>query len=273
MLGFRIFAGYWCEISFSQSKIFLYKEQPVHFTKSAPVEMIDKYYFCIPVTVDGETLPFCIDTGLPDAMLFPKSAINRKDSADYAKVRSNDRVRDFYIVKTNTVSVLDETFIDSSVLTNSYMTQNNSASKKAVDTDFLDTIGLVGVDFLRNYNLLLDLTDIRHFKTGVLYYEPSRLFEENDYGSYYQPMSNISPFGLLRITRPRDDVVIQDIIESSIAYTDFGFRPGMVVTKINGEPIDGMTDEEFMADDFPDKITGYTIWENGQERTITPVWD
>jgi hypothetical protein len=203
-------------------------------------------------------------------MRFPKSVINRKDSTDYEKVSSADRVKCFYIVKTNAISIFDETFKDTYILTDSYIAQNRP-SEKASATEIFDAIGILGVNFLRNYNLLLDLTDIRHVKTGVLYYEPSFLFEENDYGSYYQPMSNIPPSGLLRITRPRDDVVIQDIIESSIAYTTFGFRPGMVVTKINGEPIDEVTFAVLAADDFPDKVTEYTVRENGQERTITPV--
>ncbi|MDR0760718.1 MAG: hypothetical protein LBF74_11530, partial [Treponema sp.] len=81
LLGALTFEGYWCELSFSKSKIILHKEKPGYFTHFSPV-MILNYFnadFFIPVIIDGETFYFDIDTGSPYGIYFPGGLVKAKD--------------------------------------------------------------------------------------------------------------------------------------------------------------------------------------------------
>jgi hypothetical protein len=261
VLSINIFEGYWCEISFSRQKIILYKEKPIKYTKSVPAECIDTH-IDIPVMIDGETVYFLIDTGMMEALRFPQSIIKRKKPEEYMKVFSNDRVKESHLVRTYNINIFDQIFNDKYVLTNSYIAQNNQIPEE------FENIGIIGTRFLRNYDLLLDLTEILNYKTTEIYYEPQIPPEERRYG-FYSYMDNVPLAGIFNVIR-RDDgaVVIHEILENCTAYKVFGLRPGMVITKINGINIGEINNKELFDPDFIDTVNEITVFENDVERVI-----
>jgi hypothetical protein len=268
ILGITIFEGYWCEVSFSKKKIILYKDKPARFTQSAPVEIIDANFFCIPGVVDEIPVYFSIDTGASQAMLFPESIARQKQAAssastlsgdDYTTVLSNGLIKEYHMLKTHSITVLDETFVDKFILSNSHVSQNNGEK--------YDNIGVLGVNFLSNYDLLFDFTELRSFKSGSLYYEPYIPPEERRYG-FYSYFDQPPPAGILGMhIDPEQGVVIDEVFESGIAY-QLGLRPDMIITKINSASISDMGFEQLTDPHLLDTISELTVIIGGAERTI-----
>ncbi|MDR2477979.1 MAG: hypothetical protein LBD48_01555 [Treponema sp.] len=111
ILGARVFEGYWCELSFSKSKIILRKEKPNHFTHFSPVKILNKYNadFFIPVVIDGNIFYFDIDTGQPSGILAPKGLIKEKNPGQYRQVLSvkdGSGPTEYNIVETGSIKIL-----------------------------------------------------------------------------------------------------------------------------------------------------------------------
>ncbi|MDR2782692.1 MAG: hypothetical protein LBB48_02420 [Treponema sp.] len=261
ILGSTIFNGYWCELSFSKNKIILHKEKPDDFTKSIPVKIINKYhYFCVPINVDKTTVYCMVDTGMTDAMRFPESIVRQKQTDAYMNVLSNGRVKQFHLVKMYSFSIFDETFTNKYVMTNSYIAQNGNTR--------YNNIGIIGIGFLQNYDILFDFTKLQKYKSSALYYKSRISSEEREYG-LYSFITNIPTSGILKIHFNDQGIVIDDIVENGIAYQEFGLRPNMIVTKVNGNSIREIPINELYDSKFPGTVTDYTIIENDSERTIT----
>jgi hypothetical protein len=240
ILGIDIFNGYWCEVSFSKNAIVLHKEKPDYFTQSVSAEYIRKnnnFHIMMPVELDNQSIYLSIDTGMPNAIRFPKSIIRKKQTKYYTRLFSNDSVKKSYFVKTN-----------------SYYPKDN-------------TIGLLGINFLKYYDFLLDLTDITKSATSKIYYKPLVPAHERNYG-LYSFITSVPASGILKIHAHRNGVVIDDILEDSPAYTAFGLRPNMVITKLNGKAIREIPRETLYSPAFPDTVIECTVLENGKERTI-----
>lgn len=178
ILGALTFEGYWCELSFSKSKIILHKEKPDYFTKHSEVMILNKYNtdFFIPVKIDNEMFYFDIDTGAPAGLYFPDGLIRIKNRDEYQEVISNDPVDTYHLVKTGSITILDETYTDMSVMTNSPY----SARADKAYHDF----GLLGIDFLKNYDFLFDFRDLREGKSTGLYFKPILPVNKRNYGVY-----------------------------------------------------------------------------------------
>jgi hypothetical protein len=262
LLGIRVFEGYWCELSFSRNKIILHKKKPEYFSKWLPVNSIDKsrQYFSIPVNIDDNIIYCVIDTGMKIAMRFPKSVLCQKHTNDYVKVFSSDHVNQYHLVKTQKFTIMDETYINKFIMTNSYLSQYSNDDK-------YNNIGILGIDFLINYNILFDFTNLRNGKTTGIFYEPRVLLEERNYG-FFSYVTNVPSSGILKMHYANKGLIIDDIIENGIAYNEFGLRPNMIITKINGKPIDDMTAEEQHDPGISTTIREYTILNNGIEHTM-----
>ncbi|MDR3046090.1 MAG: hypothetical protein LBU51_00560 [Bacteroidales bacterium] len=265
LLGYTIFNGYWCELSFSKGKILLHKERPKYFTKFVSAELINRfYYYCIPATIDGKPTHFIIDTGEPRAMLFPKSLVVEKNSNVYSKVFSNGLVEEYYLVKTDSLRILDETYFDKYIMTNSFVSENTNDSQ-------LDNVGVLGINFLKNYDLLLDFTDLYNSKAGEVFYEPHIPVQDREYG-FYSYITHVPQFGILNFHFNDRGIVIDSILENSIAYEKFGIRPNMNITKINGRDIHDISKEELYDPKTFEMIIEYTVLENYFfERVIKPI--
>ena len=257
ILGIDVFNGYWCEVSFSKNAVVLHKEKPDYFTESVSAEYIrrnNNFHIMMPVELDNQSVYLAIDTGMPDAIRFPRSIIQKKQRKSYTRLFSTDRVKKSYLLKTYSFTIFDETFTGKSVITNSYYPKDH-------------TIGLLGINFLKYYDFLLDLTDITMSAATAVYYKPLVSASERDYG-LYSFITHVPASGILKIHAHHNGVVIDDILEDSPAYHTFGLRPNMVITKVNGTAIREIPGEILYSPSFPDTVIECTVLENGKERTI-----
>ena len=116
VLGINIFDGYWCEVSFSKQKIYLYEKKPRTFYSSIPAEF-ENNYILVTGNIDGDPTRFYIDTGSHATIMFPESIIRKKNKSDYSKIESNSS-QNLYLVKTNEISLFNEHIKKAYVLTN-----------------------------------------------------------------------------------------------------------------------------------------------------------
>jgi hypothetical protein len=263
ILGARVFEGYWCELSFSKGKIILHKEKPGYFTLFSPVKILNKYNadFFIPCIIDGKTFYFDIDTGSPAGLYFPSGLIKIKKSDEYRKIVSaSPELKVYYLVKANLISILDETYTEYFVMTNSFYS--------ARDDQAYHDFGVLGIDFLRYYDFLFDYRKLREGKSTGVYYEPNTPLEERNYG-IYSFIKNVPEFGVLNTTGfDTTGFTIHRILKDSIAYKIYGLRPCMVITRINGYSITEIPREELFDPSFYLTVDNYTLLENGIERTF-----
>jgi hypothetical protein len=261
IFGNRIFEGYWCELSFSKRKIILHKEKPDYFTKHSSVKIKNKFDadFYIPVSIDKHDYFFNIDTGMSDGIYFPDNTTITSQKEYCHDVLSNDDTGNYHIVKIKTARILDETYKNNYILTNSFFSSRTEP--------FFKDKGVLGVGFLKYYDFLFDYRELRKGKTTGLYYEPNTPLGERDYG-FFSFLKEPPEFGVTGYSRKDNGIVIRSVIKDSIAHTKFGLVPGTIITRINGKPI-----TEFSIDILRDplfylSVDNYTILTDGVERTI-----
>jgi S1-C subfamily serine protease len=74
--------------------------------------------------------------------------------------------------------------------------------------------------------------------------------------------------GILNFDKSESGLLIRSVIKDSIAHKTFGFRPGTIITKINGRPIAELSQEELLDPSFYLAVANYTTLENDVERTV-----
>jgi hypothetical protein len=266
VLGNRIFEGYWCELSFSKSKIILQKDKPEYFSKYSPVKIESKYDadFYIPATIDNELFYFNIDTGLFDAIYFPDGIIKMKPDDEYQEIYSLEEVNIYYLTKVKTIELLDVIYKDKIIMTNSFI------AKRRGNKEYYRNRGLLGLDFLKYYDFLFDYRELRKGKTTGMYYEQNTPLEDRKYG-FYSFLNEVPQFGVLDFSISETDIKIISVIKDSPAYTLFGIRPGTTITKINNKPINEFSREELFEPLFYFNIMSYTAYENGKEMLFIPL--
>jgi hypothetical protein len=264
LLGTRTFEGYWCELSFSKSMIILYREKPEHFTNFSQVKILNKYDadFYIPGVIDGKTFYFNIDTGMPPGIFFPEGLVKIKKPDEYREIVSDEEAGSYHLIKTNSIHILDETYSNVSVMTNSIITAryNNDES--------YNNFGMLGIDFLKYYDFLFDYRNLREGKSTGLYYEPNTPLEKRNYG-FFSFMKDAPEFGVLNFDIDDSKIIIRSILKDSIAYELYGFRPGTVISKINGRQITEIPREELLDPSFYSVVDNYTMVEENIEHTIS----
>jgi hypothetical protein len=142
ILGYYIFTGYWCELSFTESKIKLHKSKPDKFSLFAG-GYVDEWGFpCINVNINGViTVAFGVDTGLPYAFGFPNKIMQYIKSAEYRELLSISMsygevlnvFETHYEIPVQSISVLDDVFVDKLILTSD---------------NPLDDLVLIGIEYL-----------------------------------------------------------------------------------------------------------------------------
>jgi hypothetical protein len=261
ILGIRAFEGYWCELSFSKNQIILHKEKPADFVNYAPLKTLSKYdALYLPITIDGSTFYMNIDTGLQYSAFFPGGIIEYKNSDEYREINSIDEVKQFHLVKTNSIQILDETISDAYIMTNSYSAQRRNFASH-------NDMGLLGVDFLQYYDLLFDYRDLRNGRTSGMYYKSNTPREDRDYG-FFSFLKEPPALGIIDFRIPNEGIRIVSILKDSLADTVYGIQPGTVITKINGKPILEFSREELLEPDFYRSVHEYSVLEDDKERTI-----
>ncbi|MDR0374815.1 MAG: hypothetical protein LBH85_03740 [Treponema sp.] len=244
VLGIKVFAGYWCELSFSKKKIILHEKKPARFEKFAPV-VLEANYFCIPVDVDEKQSPFIVDTGA-QGMHFPPSLIVGNTENEYRKILLPIKTRSIYLVKTNNISIFDETFENKAVVTNSIW--NISGPR-----------GLLGIEFLKDYDLLFDFTNLPSSADGLYY---KRIDAERDEKKLFLELES----GIYSFYRTPEGITL-GIVEGSVLNAEYGVTERTIVTKIDGKPAREIRDADMWNMDVS-RIKNFTVLEGGGERTI-----
>jgi hypothetical protein len=262
ILGAQSFEGYWCEISFSKSKIILHRERPVTYSEYTPVELLlgenDPIFF-IPVMIDEEDYYFLVDTGAVDGIFFPSGIIKDKGPDDYTEVLSNVRSGDHYLVSTRSIKILDEIYADKHVMTNAFILSRNS-------DDIDKNLGVLGLNFLKYYDLLLDYTKLLEAETTGMYYRPNTPLQWRNYG-LISFAKEVPEFGILISNSTSDGLYIISIIKDSIGNRLYGLEPGVILAKINGKPVSGFLWDELTDPLFYQGIHDYTVIIDGIEQT------
>jgi hypothetical protein len=264
ILGYYIFTGYWCELSFTESKIKLYKKKPDKFSLSAGGHVDGYGSPCITVNING-TIPitFIVDTGAPYAFGFPMRFMQYIKPADYREILTVDKALNVFEtqfeIPIRSISMLDDTFTDKYIIT--------SESPSNYE-------GIIGIEYLQYYDLLFDITYYIAPKTNwlwKLYYIPR--FPDLDKNTLeLLDLRNSKPrIGLTQIFTEQGRFLI-NVWRPSIAYSEYGLMPGMTITHINGVLLNSLPENELspliskMADDDNCEIT--VIDPDGRQRMI-----
>lgn len=262
LLGIMTFEGYWCELSFSKSKIILHKEKPDNFIKSVSAKVESKYrpQIDVPIEVDGNEIYLMIDTGLPFAFAFPSGLIDYKTSDKITEVSSIEEEGPlYYMIHTNSISFLDETYANNFILTRAIREKRGGKKYR--------NAGLVGINILKYYDLLFDLTSLRKGKTTEMYYQPNAPLEERDYGFF--SFNKEPPYlGILNYNYIGKGIFILSMLKNSIGQTCFGIDPGDIITQINGTSSLTFSQNEITNSDFIRNIQEFVVLENGIERIV-----
>ena len=262
LLGMRIFEGYWCEISFPNQEIILHKEKPKkEYKYHSPLKTFSKYdSFYLPIMVDNIEILMHVDTGLRYGALFPNDIINSKNDNEIKSIISIEEVKNYYLVETKSIVILDETYKNKYIMTNSYSAQRRNYTSH-------NDIGLIGINILKYYDLLFDYTEVKKGKTSGMYYQPLIPLSDRNYG-FFSFLDEVPEFGILNFWLSETRLIIMSILEDSIAYNLFNLRPGMIITKINDNPISVFSREELLDPLFYHSVKSYSLHIDNEEKTI-----
>ncbi|MDR0707049.1 MAG: hypothetical protein LBF60_04115 [Treponema sp.] len=247
VLGINVFAGYWCELSFSKKKIILHKKKPARFEKFVPV-ILEGNYFCIPVDIDEKQSPFIVDTGA-QGMYFPSSLI--VGNTENEKILLPRGI--LHLVRTNKISIFDEIFENKAVVTNSIW--NMSGPR-----------GLVGVEFLKNYDLLFDFTTLPSSASGLYY---KRINTERDEKKLFLEKAQVERIlesGIYSFYRTPEGIAL-GIIEGSVLNAEYGITERTIIAKIDGKLAREISDRDMWNMDIF-RVKNFIVLEGGEERTM-----
>ena len=260
VLGNGIFAGYWVEISFSGSEIVLHEQFPERFTGAshAPLTIGFLNQPFLPIEIDAREFLMAVDTGLPAALFFSEVIAEGMDPVDLRQVVSSGEVRNFYLMRTNSLSVMDIICSDKFIMGNSYTGARDPSNAH---------YGLMGIGFLRHYDLLLDyrtiLPDTTNDDSAGMFYLPITPPEERDYG-FFSFLDAAPEFGIIEIKIIEEGIGIRSLLEDSEAYA-LGLRPDSVITKLDGIPAGSFLPDETLDPYFYDRFTEFTALIDGVE--------
>jgi len=268
LLGNGIFDGFWVEMSFSRGEIVLHREKPEHFAGAshAPLKMGNGLHslLYLPIGIDDREFLMLLDTGLPGALFFQNCIVNYRTPEDLRQIFSNSEAGDHYLVRTNSISIMDRAYYDKLIITNSYV----AARVYPGNVRFID-MGIMGINFMKHYDFLLDYRELRRGRTTGMYFKPITPPHKRDYG-FFSFFTEAPELGIMHfficITR---GLVLTCILADSLAYVTHGLRPGNAITRIDGQPISAFSREELLDPSFFHKVMNFVVLnEHGREEVI-----
>jgi len=267
ILGRDIFAGYLVELSFSENRIVLHAQIPDRFARAPVLPAIQgrESATVFAVKIDGEEFPMTVSTGLASALLFPESIARNPATGNSRRIASNGRDGDFYLVRTNSVSVKDLEFNGRLVMSNSRAGTGDPSNA---------AVGQMGTGFMRHYDFLLDQRAAGS-PEGIRYI-PITKPEERDYG-FYSPLDAVPEFGIIATGCSCGclmdygccgaDMEIRSVLIDSEAYA-LGLRPGMTVLSLDGKPVSSLPPNSVTDPYLFDRLTEFTARIDGVEVTL-----
>jgi hypothetical protein len=271
-LGYYIFTGYWCELSFTESKIILHKDKPEKFSLSARGYVTTWGNPCINVNINGDIpLTLVVDTGSPVAFGVPRKFLQFIKPADHREIltvnKSYDNVynvfKTHYEIPVHSMIVLNDVFIEKYIITSD---------------DPFDEWGTIGVEYLQYYDLLFDITYNNEPKNNwhlwELYYITRFPDLDKNTLELLDLLNSKLRIGLSHISSEQGRF-INWVWKPSVAYSEYGLMPGMTVTHINGVLLNSLPENELsplfsqMADDDNCEITVIDL--DNRQRTIKRI--
>lgn len=251
LLGINVFEGYWCEVRFSDNKVILYRKKPSGYTNYIKTEL-DNNYLLVNINVDDIQTRFYIDTGDPLTIKLPESIAYKKNTDKFSKVLAFD-ASDYYLISVTNTTVFDKEFNNVFIPANSQFGQATLSGGT----------GLIGVNFLKNYNLLLDLTQLKFLKTSNIYYSViNKKLLCNDL------LPQLPESGIVYANFVEDGILILRIIKDS-RLNLMGCGPNTLITKLNKHNISVFELHEIQSLLFSMVgLQSITILENSNERII-----
>lgn len=243
ILALDIFQGYWFEISFSKNKFILHKNKPDYFVNFIPA-MLEQDKFTIPIEINGKNFYSVIDTGDWRGITFYDGTRTAVKKENCYKVLSN--TGNYYLLKTETVKLFDDTIKNGSFLTDAMPAMRAMAG---IAGGWVN----IGAPYLKNYDLLFDLTRYPNSTSGIYY---SALPERSKNNFFINTATGIIDYQIYSY-----GLYINSIIENSMAHTA-GIECGTLITKINGKRTASMTRDE-LENMKPPEIKTVTFVKNG----------
>jgi hypothetical protein len=140
ILGLHIFSGYWCELSFSKQKIILYKNKPEKYFKKTKLIKTNRGLY-INSKINNKKYALEIDTGCPYSILINDCNFPKQNPIKIFTSSSN--YNGFYY------KILTNFQLFNCKFNNCYITY----------TQNIKNYGIIGLEYLKNYDFLFDLTN------------------------------------------------------------------------------------------------------------------
>jgi len=209
ILGLNIFVGYWCELSFTENLIILHKKKPNNYINRKKL-ITDKYGYFISSKINKKIYKLLIDTGSPYSIKIPEENIPKK-SVKIQSTSPNYRNGCYYKV-VSTFTLLNSHF------KNSYITFYES----------LNDYGIIGIEFLRNFDILFDMSNSIH-NADYLYYKKSKNL--NDFRSFIIP-KNTKKNNIIEYRLYNNGIKLE--LTKVNKYSKYGITNDTLIVAING---------------------------------------
>lgn len=231
IIGLPVCRGYFVEISYSKKKIRLFKEKPLQYAKSVPLEFADGFYPIVQCYIDGLSVPFLVDTGADGNLLFPLPDAKTLPAEKYSRVL-NESNRPYYRLRLESVDCRLMKFAKATGYTNIV---------GPIDYSYIFTRwGNIGGDILRRFDIVLDC---RGSPMARMYYKRNNplhlLLVRNGVSPWYlngRPNAQFNAYGIDGWRSMGEVLAVTSIVEDGIARAN-GIECGTRIAKINGVPV------------------------------------
>ena len=268
ILGNGIFAGYWVEMSFSRNEIILHGEIPERFADAPRAPLTwggwRNNLMLYNADIDGHAVPLVIDSGRPWAFSFQNGLARLKTPQDLRHVASIDRAGDHYLLRANSINIMDIAVTDKVVVTNSELHPSDSRFNRKIREN---GIGILGLHFMRHYDFLFDYRDKNRRKTTEMRYLPLAPHEDRDYG-FYAFFEEAPKLGIMDFIFDYDSsfpqLLVTSVLTDSVAYDELGLRPGSIIRLINSTMVHRFSYKELYKLFFSGEAAVFSVIRDGE---------
>lgn len=237
-IGLSVFKGYFVEVSFTDNMIRLYKSKPSKYARKVPIYFDNQSCPYLQVNIDGINIPFLIDTGSPNNIVFPLPTANCIARSKYQKIISLNERYESYRVNID--------FYDDGFRVFKKITGNSNPLNNLNNSVLFSRNGNLGLDYLQLFDFIIDN---RGHPISTLYYK-NRKFITNFYpgrrGIWFlnrHANAQYNNYGIDSWIINDKKLYITSVIENHPAITA-GIKPGTEVIRINNRNANDYTSKQ-----------------------------